>query len=166
MESKKLSVAIIGLGKIGQALAKNLTKGNRSVIVASREFSKTMEFSKNEDSLIPLEITDAIKESDIVIPTLMFNDIKGFLKQYAADLEGKIIIDVSNPIAPDGNGGFKKILAENESSGEVLSELLPKGSKLIKAFGTLGVESLINKAHKAESRVLFMLRTTYPLIVK
>jgi 8-hydroxy-5-deazaflavin:NADPH oxidoreductase len=157
METKKAKVAVIGLGKIGQVLATNLTKGNYPIIVATRDTSKANDFSKELGNLAsPLEIADAIKTADIVIPTIWFSGIKDFLNQFSNELQGKTIIDVSNPIAPDGKGGFKKIIGENESAGEILTALLPKNAKLVKAFGTLGAASLSNESHRnTEPAVLF-----------
>lgn len=57
-------------------------------------------------------------------------------------MQGKIIIDPSNPIAPDDKGGFKKIIGADESAGQILSTLLPNDAKLAKALGTLGAASL------------------------
>ena len=39
-ENSKTTVAIIGLGKIGEVIASNLIMGNHSVILASRDFEK------------------------------------------------------------------------------------------------------------------------------
>ena len=67
-----------------------------------------------------------------------------------------MLIDPSNPIAPDGKGGFTKIIGANESAGVVLSGILPRGAKLVKAFGTLSAASLSGDAHrKPEPAVLF-----------
>ena len=78
------------------------------------------------------------------------------MKQYGTELQGKIIIDPSNPIAPDENGGFKKIIGEKESAGQLNAALLPKDAKLVKAFGTLGAASLANAAYQSpEKSVLF-----------
>ncbi len=38
-------------------------------------------------------------------------------------VENKVIVD-PNPVAPDGNGGFQKIIGEQESSGQILTGLL------------------------------------------
>ena len=71
-------------------------------------------------------------------------------------MKGKIIIDPSNPIALDDKGGFKKIIGEKESAGQILSLALPKGAKLAKALGTLSAASLANAAfQKPEAAVLF-----------
>ncbi|MBP6686427.1 MAG: NAD(P)-binding domain-containing protein [Lacibacter sp.] len=149
-------VAVIGLGNIGTAVASNLVKGNRAVIVADRTITKANALAQELGSLAqPLSIAEAIKEADIVVLAIWFNATKEVLQQYATELEGKIIVDPSNPIAPDEKGGFKKIIAENESAGEIIASLLPKNAKLVKALGTLGVASLTNAAFQQPANVLF-----------
>jgi predicted dinucleotide-binding enzyme len=65
-------------------------------------------------------------------------------------------VDVSNPIAPDGNGGFKKIIGEGESAGELNKAVLPQGAQLVKAFGTLGAENLAGASNRSPQKaVLF-----------
>jgi 8-hydroxy-5-deazaflavin:NADPH oxidoreductase len=154
--SQKSKVAVIGLGHIGGAVASNLVKGNRPVIIADRTFAKAKELAQKLGSLAqPAEIPAAIKEADIIVLAIYFNPIQEFLKQYASELEGKIIVDPSNPIAPAEGGGFKKIIGENESAGQILSTQLPKGAKLAKALGTLGAATLGSAAHQTPANVLF-----------
>mgnify|MGYP001034229819 FL=1 len=155
--NSKTKVAVIGLGNIGSAIATNLTKGNHEVILAARDNDKAKALSsKLGDLAITKEITSAIKEADVIIPAIYFSALKDFFQTYSKELEGKIIVDVSNPIAPDGNGGFKKIIEQNESAGKILAALIPKNATLIKAFGSLGAGSLVNDAFQhPERKVLF-----------
>lgn len=157
MSTNKSKVAIIGLGNIGKVVASNLIKGNRSVIVASRKLEDAKALAGKLGPLaMATDISTAIRESEIVILAVWFDSIKTMLKEYAVDLQGKIIIDPSNPIAPDGNGGFKKIIAVDESAGEIISAQLPQGAKLAKAFGTLGAASLESASRKGpDAAVLF-----------
>jgi 8-hydroxy-5-deazaflavin:NADPH oxidoreductase len=157
MNTSKTAVAVIGLGNIGKAVATNFVKGNHSVILASRDNEKTKALAEQLGDLATTkEIANAILEADVIIPAIYFNALKEFFQTYSKELEGKIIVDVSNPIAPDGNGGFKKIIGENESAGKILSDLIPKNAKLIKAFGTLGAGSLLNSAfNEPDKKVLF-----------
>jgi predicted dinucleotide-binding enzyme len=150
-------VAVIGLGNIGKTVAENLVKGNRPVILASRKLEDATALAQKLGSLATAaEMPAAIKEADIIILSVWFNTEKELLAQYASELQGKIIIDPSNPIAPDDNGGFKKIIGEKESAGQIISQLLPKGAKLAKALGTLGATSLVGAScQKPESAVLF-----------
>lgn len=156
-ELSKTKVAVIGLGNIGKAIATNLTKGNHPVIIASRDPEKAKEFASGLGiNATAEEIATAIKNADVVIPAIFFDKIKEFLKTYAGELNGKIIIDVSNPIAPDGKGGFKKTIDQEQSAGKILSELIPASAVLVKAFGTLGAGSLVNGAFSMTDRkVLF-----------
>ena len=145
--SQKSKIAIIGLGSIGSIVAANLVKGNRSVIVADRALAKATELSQKLGSLVqPATISDALKEADIIVLAIWFDAIKEFFKTYAAELEGKMIVDPSNPIEPDEKGGFKKTIDPDQSAGLILSSLLPKGAKLAKALGTLGASSLASAA--------------------
>lgn len=167
MNTAATKVAIIGLGNIGKAVATNLIKGNHPVILASRDTEKTKAFAEQLGNLATAkEIKDAIQDADIIIPAIYFNALQEFFQTFSTELEGKIIVDVSNPIAPDGNGGFKKIIGENESSGKILSELTPKNAKLVKAFGTLGVGSLLSQAfNEPEKKVLFyFMLLTAPIV--
>lgn len=156
MSTNKLKVAVIGLGNIGKVVASNLVKGNREVTVASHKIDEAKEFASQLGSRAKAaEVKTAIKETDIVILSVWFSTIQELFKEYATELQGKIIIDPSNPIAPDGNGGFKKIIGADESAGKILNRLLPSGAKLVKALGSLGAGSLAGEAFKSPNKVLF-----------
>ena len=150
-------VAVIGLGNIGKVVAKNLVKGNREVILASRKLEDAQALALGLGSLASAaETGEAIRQADIVVLSVWFNTIKEFMAKYANELQGKIIIDPSNPIAPDENGGFKKIIGENESAGEIISALIPAGARFAKALGSLGAASLESAAFQSpEKAVLF-----------
>ena len=153
--TQKSKVAVIGLGNIGTAVAANLVKGNRSVIVADRTLEKANELSKKLGNLAqPATIAVAVKEAEIIVLAIWFDGIKDFFKTYAGELQGKFIVDPSNPIAPDEKGGFKKIIGKDQSAGQILSSLLPKGAKLAKALGTLGAASLANAAFQQPEKAV------------
>jgi predicted dinucleotide-binding enzyme len=156
-ETNKPKVAVIGLGNIGGAVATNLVKGSRQVIVADRTLQKAKDFAEKLGNLArPLEIVDAVKQADIIVLAIYFGPIQDFLKQYSTELEGKIVVDPSNPIAPDEKGGFKKIVGQNESAGQILSTQVFKGTRLVKALGSLGAASLAKTAFQQPDRaVLF-----------
>lgn len=154
--TNKLKVAIIGAGNIGTAISTNLAKANRSFIIADRRIEKSKGIAQKFEGLAQaLEISAAIREADIIVLAVWFDAIKELLKANASIIAGKIIIDPSNPIAPDEKGGFRKIIGEKDSAGEIISSLLPRDAKLAKALGTLGVASLENAAFKKPANVLF-----------
>ncbi len=150
-------VAIIGLGNIGKIVAANLAKSNRPFIAADRSIDKAKLIAEPWGALAqPADIDTAVKEADILILSIPFPTIAEFFSQYASQLEDKIIVDPSNPIAPAETGGFKKIIGQTESAGEINTAALPKGAKLAKALGSLGAESLESAAYQQpEEAVLF-----------
>ncbi|MBX2894249.1 MAG: NAD(P)-binding domain-containing protein [Cyclobacteriaceae bacterium] len=156
MSTNKLKVAIIGLGNIGKTVASNLVRGKREVILASYKIEDANALASELGVLAKsTDVKTAIKEADIVIMAVWFSTIQELFKQYATELQGKIIIDPSNPIAPDGNGGFKKIIGADESAGQILKGLVPSGAKLVKALGSLGAASLAGEGFQTPAKVLF-----------
>ncbi|PWN71650.1 NADP oxidoreductase coenzyme F420-dependent [Chryseobacterium phosphatilyticum] len=156
METSK-KVAVIGLGNIGKAIAGDLVNNNHEVIVASRNNEESDNFARKSGGLAQsMNIDTAIKTADIIIPAIWFGAFKDFFSDHGNMLKDKIIVDVSNPIAPDGNGGFKKVIGERESAGELNKAILPQGAQLVKAFGTLGAENLAGASNgNPEKSVLF-----------
>lgn len=155
-----MSTAIIGLGNIGSRVAKNLAAGGEKIIVAERSLAKAeklaSELGRNVEAM---PVAQAIRKADVVVLAIYFDMIKQLIAEYRDVLSGKVVVDPSNPIAPDGKGGFKKIIPAEQSSGQIISGLLPKGARLVKAFGTLGAESLGSAANRSPERAVLFYAT-------
>jgi 8-hydroxy-5-deazaflavin:NADPH oxidoreductase len=92
----------------------------------------------------------------------IFRQSKEFVAEHRDALAGKIIVDPSNPIAPDGKGGFKKVIPADQSSGKIIAGLVPEGAKVVKAFGTLGAESLGSAVRRAPEPAVLFYATNHP----
>jgi predicted dinucleotide-binding enzyme len=158
-----MNIAIVGLGNIGARLAKNLSAGGQPIIVTERTLSKAEklagELGRNATAM---SVPDAVRKADVVILAIYFDAIKQFIATYGEALKKKIVVDPSNPIAPDGKGGFKKTIPADQSSGQLVAALLPEGAKLVKAFGTLSAESLGSAANRSPERAVLFYATDYP----
>lgn len=151
-------IAIIGLGNLGKTIVLNLTRNKHEVMVASRKIEEAISISKQEGIngwATAKEIKEAIKEADMIIPAIWFTAYKDFFAEYGSLLNGKIIVDVSNPIIPDENHKLKRVIDENQSAGEINASLLPKGVKIAKALGSLTAESLYTKANQIPETILY-----------
>jgi predicted dinucleotide-binding enzyme len=158
-----MNTAIIGTGNIGSRLAKNLALGGENIILADRTLAKAQKLaSELGGRATGMSISDAIKKADIIIFAVYFDAIKALIAQYRSDLAGKIIVDPSNPIAPDGKGGFKKTIPADQSSGQLLAALIPGDAELVKAFGTLGAESLASGANRSPDRAVLFYASDFP----
>ena len=158
-----MTTAVIGLGNIGARLARNLTAGGEKVIVTDKTLAKAESLARElGGNAEAMPVLDAIREADIVILAIYFDAIKQFIAGNRGALAGKIVVDPSNPIAPDGKGGFKKTIPAEQSSGELISALLPQGAQLVKAFGTLSAESLGSAANRSPERAVLFYATDHP----
>jgi predicted dinucleotide-binding enzyme len=157
-----MNTTIIGLGNIGSRLATNLTAGGQSVIVADKTLAKAEQLAaKLGTKAKAMLIKDAISKADVVILAIYFDAIKDWVASYRDTLAGKVIVDPSNPLAPDGKGGFKKTIPADQSSGQLIAAMLPDGAKLVKAFGTLGAESLGSGVNRSPERAVRFYATDY-----
>ena len=158
-----MSTAVIGLGNIGTRVAKNLSRGGQKIIVADKTPAKAEKLAAELGSNAQaMPVADAIAKADILILAIYFDAIKQLIGTYRGGLAGKIVIDPSNPIAPDGKGGFKKTIPAEQSSGQLISALLPDGAQLVKAFGTLSAESLASGANRTPERAVLFYATDHP----
>ncbi|KUY31902.1 NADPH-dependent F420 reductase [Elizabethkingia ursingii] len=151
-------VAIVGMGALGKTIALNLIKNKQKIIVASRNIEDAISFSHEPETkglATAKAIRDAINDAEIIIPAIWFTGYKDFFTEYGQLLKDKVIIDVSNPIVPDGKGGLRRVIEEDKSAGEVNALALPKGAKLAKALGSLTAESLQAKANQIPETILF-----------
>jgi 8-hydroxy-5-deazaflavin:NADPH oxidoreductase len=151
------TVAIIGTGNIGGTLAADFAAGGLDFLLADRDQEAARKLASDLDSHAEVvSIDEAVERANVLVPAVWFDAFKELIAQYDGRLGGKVIVDVTNPVAPDGNGGFQKIIGEQESSGQILAGLLPAGTPLVKAFGTLSAPTLSAAARREPERaVLF-----------
>jgi hypothetical protein len=103
-----------------------------------------------------VSVDEAVERAGVLVIAVWLDDFKQLIAQYGPRLAGKVIVDPSNPVGPDGAGGYRKVIGEQESSGQILAGLLPAGARLVKAFGTLSAPSLSSAARREPERaVLF-----------
>lgn len=158
-----MKTAVIGMGNIGTRVATNLVGGGEHVIVADKTLAKAEALTaKLGDHATAMTVADAVKAADVIVLAVYLDAIKALLSQFRGDLEGKVIVDPSNPIGPDGSGGFKKIIPESESAGQSLVPLVPPGAELVKAFGTLAAGSLETGANRKPEKAVLFYATDFP----
>lgn len=155
-----MTTAVIGAGKVGARLARGLAAGGERIVIATRNEAQGRALAEELGSLASsAPVADAIAEADTVIFSVWLDTIQEMVQRYADLLPGKTVVDASNPLAPDGEGGFRRTLPEDESSGRLVAGLVPRGAYFVKAFGTLGAESLSADAHREPERAVLFYAT-------
>ena len=151
------TVAIIGTGTIGSTLAAEFAAGGQDFLLAGRDQEATRKIAAGLGGHAEAESVDeAVTRADVLVVAVWLDDFRQFIAHYGGRLAGKVIVDPSNPVGPDGAGGYRKVIGEQESSGQILAGLLPAGARLVKAFGTLSAPSLAAATRREPDRaVLF-----------
>jgi predicted dinucleotide-binding enzyme len=151
------TVAIIGTGNIGGTLATNFAAGGQDFLVASRDQETARKLASSLDGHAEaVSVGEAVDRADVLVLAVWLDAGRQLIAEYGERLAGKVIVDPSNAVGPDGQGGYRKTIGEQESSGQILAGLLPAGARLVKAFGTLSAPSLAAVAwQEPERAVLF-----------
>jgi 8-hydroxy-5-deazaflavin:NADPH oxidoreductase len=151
------TVAIIGTGTIGGTIAKNFAAGGQDFLLAGRDQDGARKLAADLDGHAQaVSVAEAVDRADVLVLAVWLDVGKQLIAEYGERLAGKVIVDPSNAVGPDGQGGYRKTIGEQESSGQILAGLLPAGAQLVKAFGTLSGGSLAAVARQEPDRaVLF-----------
>jgi predicted dinucleotide-binding enzyme len=155
-----MTTAIIGVGNIGGALARHLVRGGEDVTLAAREESNAAALAGELGALATAAtVQEAIEAGDVVVFAVWFDALKQLIPQYADLLDGKVVADPSNPIGITPDGTPFRTLPEGQSQGSVVAAMLPAGAHYVKAFGTLGADSLANSANRTPRRAVLFYAT-------
>jgi predicted dinucleotide-binding enzyme len=151
------TVAIIGTGNIGSRLAAGFAAGGQDFLLAGRDQDAARKIASDLDGHAEaVSVDEAVERADVLVLAVWFDAFKQLIAQYGDRLAGKVIIDPTNPVGPDDNGVYRKVIGEQESSGQILAGLLPAGARLVKAFGTLSADTLSAAVRREPERaVLF-----------
>jgi 8-hydroxy-5-deazaflavin:NADPH oxidoreductase len=149
------TIAIVGTGNIGSRLAANFAAGGQDFLLAGRDQEAAGKLASDLGGLAEaVSVDEAVERADVLVFAVWLDAFEQLIAQYGERLAGKVIVDPTNPIGPDGQGGYRKVIGEQESSGQILAALLPAGARLVKAFGTLSAGTLATAARREPERAV------------
>jgi 8-hydroxy-5-deazaflavin:NADPH oxidoreductase len=155
-----VATAIIGVGNLGRALAGHLVAGDEQVVLAARDDAHAKGVAHELGPRVEAaSVEDAIAAADVVVLALWLDQIKAVVPEQAHLLENKVVVDPSNPIGFDANGQMVRTLPDGQSAGSIVAALLPPSAHYVKAFGTLGADSLASSANRKPRRAALFYAT-------
>jgi predicted dinucleotide-binding enzyme len=142
------SISIIGLGNIAKALADRALAGGNAVEIIGRDRAKANELAAALGGAT-VGTAGAAPAGDIVVLAVPYASAAAVVREYGDALDGKVIVDITNPITPDFTGF---VTPEGSSGAQEIAKAAPAGAHVVKAFNTLFANVLA--AGTAEGRPL------------
>ena len=142
------SISIIGLGNMASALADRALAGGNAVEIIGRDPAKANELAAALDGAT-VGAAGTAPAGDIVVLAVPYASAAAVVTKYGDALDGKVIVDITNPIAPDSKGF---VTPDGSSGAQEIAKAAPAGTHVVKAFNTLFANVLA--AGSAEGRPL------------
>ena len=132
-----MKITVIGAGNMGSAFVSQLVRAGHQVSVTARNGAKAAQVAAANAGATALDISSAATGADAVILATGYADAAGAL-QAVGDLEGKVVIDITNPLTADYMG---LTIGHSTSAAEEIAKLVP-GAEVVKAFNTVFAQVL------------------------
>lgn len=139
------TVAILGNGVVGVALAKGFSAQGYQVVFGTRDANgaKTTEALAAVPGARAATFAEAARAGHVAVLALPWTGLEaGILAAGADNLAGKLVIDPSNPL-DFSTGAPTLAIGHADSAGELVQRLLPK-AKVVKAFNTITASHMVN----------------------
>ena len=136
---------VIGSAVVGQTLARGLARHGHEVRIGSRSPEKLAGFSRESGIASGAFADVAGWAAHVVLAVGGAVAEQALAETGAANLAGKLVIDVTNPIAkePPEDGVVRFFTGPNESLMERLQRQVPQ-ARFVKAFSSAGNATMVN----------------------
>jgi 8-hydroxy-5-deazaflavin:NADPH oxidoreductase len=146
-----MKIGIIGAGDVGGTLGKSWRRRKHDVMFGVRNLQSqnVQRLAQTDKSLIFGNINDAMAFGDVILFAIPWTSIEEIVR--GRNLSGKIVIDPTNPLTPD----LRQLAFDDSSVAERIANLA-KGAKVVKAFNTIGAQTLNNLIFGSNRADLFL----------
>jgi predicted dinucleotide-binding enzyme len=141
------NIGILGSGEVGQTLAEGFLKYGYKVCMGTGHPDKLNDWKSQHDANLSVgSFANAAEFGGILVLAVKGDAALNVLDTAdATDLDGKTIIDTTNPIeaAPPENGVLRFFTSINQSLMEVLQKAHPN-AHFVKAYNSVGASLMVN----------------------
>ena len=139
-----MKIAFIGYGNVGAPLADHLQRLGHDVTLAAKDRgSASVERALGLNAALKVASpADAVKDGAILFLATPYEANEAAPTAVADAIEGKIIVDCTNPAGADLSHGLDSV----GSGAEAVQQLAPQ-SRVVKAFTIDGFENFENSAY-------------------
>jgi predicted dinucleotide-binding enzyme len=128
------TISIIGSGSMATAVAGRIAKAQHTVEVVNRDAAKARALADKLAGKATTGTYGAAPAGDIVILAVPYGSVAALVADFGDALDGKVIIDLTNPIKADMTG---LATPAGSSGAQETAKILPAGVHVVKAFNTI-----------------------------
>jgi hypothetical protein len=146
-----LTLAILGgTGREGKGLAYRWARAGYPILIGSRSLEKAQAAAADLNQRLGEDIVqgrlnaEAAAACDIAVLTVPYAAHKDTLRELAPGLQGKIVVDVTNPVQPPKIDVVS--VPEAGSAAREAQQILGEGAQVVSAFQNISHELLMETA--------------------
>jgi 8-hydroxy-5-deazaflavin:NADPH oxidoreductase len=128
------TISIIGTGGMAAAIGGRTAKAGYTVEIVNRDPAKARALANKLGAGATTGTYGAALASDIVILAVPYGSAAAVVTDFGEALDGKVIIDITNPVAPDMSG---LVTPHGSSGAQEIAKGAPADAHVVKAFNTI-----------------------------
>jgi predicted dinucleotide-binding enzyme len=109
-------------------------KGGNAVEIVGRDAAKAAALAQELGGGATTGTWGAAPAGDIVILAVLFESAVPVVSQFGNALDGKVIVDITNPFNPSATG---LAIPDDTSIAQMVAEAAPASARVLKAFNTI-----------------------------
>jgi predicted dinucleotide-binding enzyme len=142
-----MKIGILGTGEVGQAMGRGFVSRGHDVKMGSRDAgnAKAQAWAKQAGAKASVgTFADAAKFGDAIALCTLWSATQQIIELAGPkNFEGKIVLDVTNPLGHEPGEPPSLAIGHTDSGGEQVQRWLP-GAKVVKAFNTVGNAHMVD----------------------
>jgi NADPH-dependent F420 reductase len=119
-------IAIIGTGRMAQGLGRGWARVGHTIIFGSRSPERKAHIAAQVEGAQVADPPEALDGADIVVIAIPYEAVESFAHDYSLWLQGKLVIDISNP--------FDHLPDNRISGAEITARAIGSDAHVVAAF--------------------------------
>jgi 8-hydroxy-5-deazaflavin:NADPH oxidoreductase len=151
-----MKVGVLGSGDVGKRLAGGFASRGHDVVLGTRkpDNPELAKWAKSIKGKVTIgSFADAARHGELDVLAVHGEAALAALEAAGkAHFDGKVLIDVTNPLAFTKEGGVSLFVGTTDSLGERVQRAVPS-AKVVKAFNTIGNGQMVDPHVKGQPRL-------------
>lgn len=136
-----MKVTIIGAGNMGRGIGTRTLAGGHEVEIVDRDAAEAQKLAGELGGSATALAPGVPFGGEIVVFAVYYPGIKDAVREYADQLGGKVVVDITNPVNTETWDSLAT--PPGTSSAEEVQQIVPPGTPVVKAFNTTFANTLV-----------------------